>query len=141
MKTKERTVANALAWDKLCLLKELSDPENLQGVDLKWVMQKINDPYTVYYSDAPRIAIMEYLVAKNCVIRTPFKVVLKVKAKDGRAYMYSLAVNELVSVSENLEDLITGLVNPKTSSLVLCARRDVNAVEVASVSAYVVEDL
>lgn len=141
MKTKERTVANAIAWDKLFLLKELSDPENLQGIDLNWVMQKINDPYTVYYSDAPRVAIMEYLVAKNCVIRTPFKVILKVKAKDGRAYMYSLAVNELGSVSENLEDLITGLVNPKTSSLISCARRDVKAVEIASVSAYVVEDL
>lgn len=137
MKTKERTAVNALAWDKLVLLKELSDPENLQGLDLKWVLQKMNDPYTVYYSDVPKVALMEYLVAKNCVIRTPFKIVLKVRTKSGKGYMYSRAVIEPNFGSEDLVDLIKELVNPMASAMIAQARRDVKIEEVASVSSYV----
>ena len=140
MKTKERTAVNALSWDKLVLLKELSDPENLRGLNLKWVMQKINDPYTVYYSDAPKVAIMEYLVAKHCILKTPFKAVLKVKTKDGKAYMYTREVTEMNFGSEELEDLIIGLVNPMASSLIGAARRDVKFENVAQVSAYVEDD-
>lgn len=137
MKTKERTAANALAWDKLVLLKELSDPDNLQDLDLKWVLQKMNDPFTVYYSDAPKIALMEYIVAKNCVIRTPFKVVIKVRTKSGKGYMYSRAVIEPNVESDDLVDLIKWLVNPMASSMIAEARRDVKLEDVASVSAYV----
>ena len=141
MKTKERTAVNALSWDKLVLLKELSDPENLRGLDLKWVMQKINDPYTMYYSDAPKVALVEYLVAKHCILRTPFKCVLKVKTKGGKCYTYSRDVVDMNFETEELEDLIIGLVNPMTSSLIGAARRDVKFEEVASASAYVVESL
>jgi hypothetical protein len=141
MKTKERTAVNALAWDKLVLLKELSDPENLKGLNIKWVLQKINDPYTVYYSDVPKVALMEYLVTKHCIIRTPFKVVLKVKTKTGKGYMYSRDVTDMNFESEDLEDLIIELVNPMAASLIAQARRQVNLEEVASVSAYVVEDV
>ena len=141
MKTKERTAVNALAWDKLVLLKELSDPENLKGLDIKWVLQKINDPYTVYYSDVPKVALMEYLVTKHCILRTPFKVVLKVKTKTGKGYMYSRDVTDMNFESEDLEDLIIELVNPMAASLIAQARRQVNLEEVASVSAYVVEDV
>lgn len=137
MKTKERTAVNALAWDKLVLLKELSDPENLQGLDLKWVMQKMNDPYTVYYSDAPKIALMEYIVAKNCVICTPFKVIIKVRTKSGKCYMYSRATIEPNFESGDLVDLIQWMVNPMASSLIAEARRKVKFEEVASVSSYV----
>lgn len=137
MKTKERTAANALSWDKLVLLKELSDPENLQGLDLKWVFNKMNDPYTVYYSDAPKVALMEYLVAKNCVIHTPFKAVIKVKTKQGKCYMYSRAVIEANFGTEDLVELIKDLVNPMSSSLIAQARREVRLDDVASVSSYV----
>ena len=141
MKTKERTAVNALAWDKLVLLKELSDPENLKGLNIKWVLQKINDPYTVYYSDVPKVALMEYLTTKHCILRTPFKVVLKVKTKNGKGYMYSRDVVDMNFESEDLEDLIIELVNPVSCSLIAQARRQVNLEEVASVSAYVVEDV
>lgn len=112
MKTKEHTAVNALAWDKLVLLKELSDPDNLQDIDLKWVLQKLNDPYTVYYSDAPKIALMEYIVAKHCIIRTAFKVVIKVRTKSGKGYMYSRALIKPNFESEDLVELIKELVNP-----------------------------
>jgi hypothetical protein len=140
MKTKERTAVNALAWDKLVLLKELSDPENLKGLDIKWVLRKMNDPFTVYYSDAPSLALMEYIVEKNCVIRTPFKIVLKVRTKSGKGYMYSRALIEPNFETDDLVDLIKQLVSPMTSRMIAEARRDVKLEDVASVSAYV-EDL
>lgn len=137
MKTKERTAANALAWDKLVLLKELSDPDNLQDLDLKWVLQKMNDPYTVYYSDAPKVALMEYIVAKNCVIRTPFKIVLKVRTKSGKGYMYSRAVIEPNPESDDLVYLIKWMVNPMAAAMIAEARKHIRLEDVASVSAYV----
>ena len=140
MKTKEHTAANALAWDKLVLLKELSDPDNLQDLDLKWVLQKLNDPFTVYYSDAPSLALMEYIVAKNCVIRTPFKIVLKVRTKSGKGYMYSHAVIEPNFESDDLVDLIKWMVNPMSARMIAQARQDVKLEEVASVSSYI-EDI
>jgi len=140
MKTKERTAANALAWDKLVLLKELLDPDNLQDLDLKWVLQKMNDPYTVYYSDAPKVALMEYIVAKNCVIRTPFKIVLKVRTKSGKGYMYSRALIEPNFETDDLVDLIKQLVSPMTAAMIAEARKHINLEDVASVSSYV-EDL
>ena len=140
MKTKEHTAVNALAWDKLVLLKELSDPENLKGLDIKWVLRKMNDPFTVYYSDAPSLALMEYIVAKNCVIRTPFKIVLKVRTKSGKGYMYSRALIEPNFETDDLVELIKELVNPMAAAMIAQARQDVKLEEVASVSSYI-EDI
>lgn len=133
----EVTVDNALWWDKGMLLKEMEKSKWRGSMCSKAVLNAMHSVYTTYCEDAPSLAMTEYLNKKNCDIDGPFKVVMKVRSKDGKGFMYSVSINESNSETKDIVELIRELVQPTALTLVTQAANELNFEDVKSVTAYV----
>lgn len=140
MKSHEVTVDNALWWEKRMLLKEMEKSEWRGSMCSKAVLKAMNSPFTTYCEDAPSLAMIAYLREKQCEIDGTFKVVMKVRTKEGKGRMYSVTINEMNFATEDLLDLIREIVEPTAVKLVRGAAKEMKFEEVASVTAYVEDD-
>ena len=96
MKTEEIAIGNALWWDKRMLISEITKPDLQRGpLCAACVLKALEDPTTNYYSDAPILAMTEYLHDKQCDIDGPFNVVMKVRTTEGKGRMYRVTINEI----------------------------------------------
>lgn len=133
----EVTIDNALWWDKRMLLKEMEKSEWRGSMCTKAVLEAMNSPYTKYCEDAPSLAMTSYLQKKQCEIDGPFKVVMKVRTKEGKGRMYTVSIGEKNFATKDMLDLIRELVHPQALKLIKQAAKELKFEEVASVTAYV----
>lgn len=139
MKT-EVTIDKALWWDKQMLLKEMEKSEWRGSMCSKAVLDAMNSVYTVYCEDAPALALTEYVHKKHCDINGPFKVVMKVRTKEGKGFMYSVQITEINFATKDMLDLVRELVHPTALKLVRQAAKELKFEDVALVTAYVEDD-
>lgn len=140
MKTEEITIGNALWWDKRMLISEITKPDLQRGpLCAACVLKALEDPTTNYYSDAPLLAITEYLHDKQCDIDGPFKVVMKVRTIEGKGFMYNVLISEINFATKDMVDLQCHLARPTALKLIRQAAQELKFEEIEYVSAYVEE--
>ena len=128
----------AFAWDKQILIAKMAkDKANgtLSG-DFN-LSQVLNNPYTAYFSDAPRNALTVYFKEHQCDIRGPFTVYLKVKTKQGKGYIYKLSICEMNFATKDILDLIKEVAIPQSIKIVREAAKEIPFSDVVEVTSYV----
>ena len=141
MKTEEFKIERALWWNKGMLLKEMEKSKWRGSMCSRAVLQAMNSLETMYCEDAPALAMTDYLHKKQCDIEGPFKVVMKVRTTEGKGRMYSVTITEINFATKDMVDLLQHLVHPTVLKLIIQAAKELKFEEVASVTAYVVEDV
>lgn len=138
MRTKDITMKEAFAWDKQLLITKMAKNEAngiLRGdVNLS---QVLNNPYTAYFSDAPRNALTVFFKEYQCDIRGPFTVYMKVKTKQGKGYIFNVSIVEINFATKDIVDLIKEVAIPQSIKLVREAAKEIPFADVAEVTAYV----
>lgn len=138
MRTKDITMNTAFAWDKQLLIAKMAKNEAngiLRGdVNLS---QVLNNPYTAYFSDAPRNALTVYFKEHQCDIRGPFTVYMKVKTKQGKGYIYNVSIEEMNFATKDIVDLIKEVAIPQSIKLIREAAKEIPFADVVEVTSYV----
>lgn len=138
MKTEEKTIKNAFAWDKQVLCKKLMKENNnsfiLGGTNVAAVLE---NPYTPYYSDAVKIALTRYIADKVCILDSDINVVMTVKTKDGIEHPYSTRIGNLFNPDADMVYLQRELVQPTSVRMTSAASNEIQFDDVESVSCYV----
>ena len=140
MKTEGITIADAFAWDRQVIAQTLILKNNSSFIlgDVN-ISRVIADPTTVYYSDAVKLAVTEYIVKKKCVLDNDIKVVMTVKTKDGIEHPYSMAAGRFFTPDDDMDTLQQELAKPTAVKLIRFASKEIPFAEVDSVSCYVEE--
>ena len=138
MRTKDITMKEAFAWDKQLLIAKMAKNEAngiLRGdVNLS---QVLNNPYTAYFSDAPRNALTVFFKENQCDIRGPFTVYMKVKTKQGKGYIFNVSICEMNFATKDIVDLIKEVAIPQSIKLVKEASKEIPFADVVEVTSYV----
>lgn len=138
MRTKDITMKEAFAWDKQLLIAKMAKNEAngiLRGdVNLS---QVLNNPYTAYFSDAPRNALTVFFKEYQCDIRGPFTVYMKVKTKQGKGYIFNVSIVEMNFATKDIVDLIKEVAIPQSIKIVREAAREIPFSDVVEVTSYV----
>jgi hypothetical protein len=138
MRTKDITMKEAFAWDKQLLIAKMAKNEAngiLRG-DVN-LLQVLNNPYTAYFSDAPRNALTVFFKEYQCDIRGPFTVYMKVKTKQGKGYIFNVSIVEMNFATKDIVDLIKEVAIPQSIKLVREAAREIPFADVVEVTSYV----
>lgn len=140
MKTEEITIKDAFAWDRQVIVQTLILKNNSSFIlgDVN-IARVIADPTTVYYSDAVKLAVTEYIVKKKCVLVNDIKVVMTVKTKDGIEHPYSMSAGRFFTPDSDLDTLQHELAKPTALKLIRFAAKEIPFADVESVSCYVEE--
>lgn len=135
----EVTIERALWWNKAMLLREMEKSGWSGGMCGEAILEAMNRLETMYCEDAPALAMTSFLKEKQCDIRGPFTVYMKVKTKQGKGYIFNVSIGEINFATKDMVDFQRELVRPTSFKLVRQAAKELKFEDVLSVTAYVDE--
>lgn len=138
MRTKDITMKTAFAWDKQLLISKIAKNKD-NGILCSEVnlSQVLSNPYTAYFSDAPRNALTVFFKEYQCDIRSPFTVYMKVKTKQGKGYIFNVSICEMNFATKDIVDLIKEVAIPQSIKIVKEAAKEIPFADVVEVTSYV----
>ncbi len=139
MRTKDITMKEAFAWDKQLLIAKMvkNEANGILRGDVN-LSQVLNNPYTAYFSDAPRNALTVFFKEYQCDIRGPFTVYMKVKTKQGKGYIFNVSIDLGMNfATKDIVDFFKEVAFPQSVKLVREASKEIPFSDVAEVTSYV----